>query len=273
MPHKERKERSIKATTIVVAIVFTVSVSGFFIGLRQTVRETETPTVEPWEAPHKPEPEHHHVQAAVDYRRIAEAGYGPNSDFKSRLSQLRDTPGNDPYPNPRFASKAFLRAKRQSRRAYDGAPPVVPHPIAQGTAASCLACHSQATQIGDVIAPAISHPAYTSCTQCHVSEKGLGSRWNTAEFDLHSGNQFAGEHTPKPVERAYPDAPTTIPHPIHMRQNCLSCHGELGTSPIRTTHPERQSCTQCHVPGSAVDKRNFAESPFPFTSELIPNKK
>lgn len=145
----------------------------------------------------------------------------------------------------------------------------MPHPIAQDSAASCLQCHRQSTRISDVIAPAISHPEYTSCTQCHVSGKGLGSRWNTAEFDLHTGNRFSGDHEKKIAEQAYPDSPLTIPHTLHMRQNCISCHGELGTSPIRTSHPERQSCSQCHVPGSNVEKQNFAESPFPFVKELL----
>jgi cytochrome c-type protein NapB len=271
MPEKAKsiKARSIKATTIVVAIVFTVSLSGFFIGMRQTVRETGQ-DVEYTEI--HPEETHHSVQTAVDYKDIAQAGFGPNSQFKSQLSKLRRSPGSEAYPHPLFATETELRAKRESRRAYDGAPPIVPHPIAQDNAASCLQCHKQATMIGDVIAPGISHPEYTSCTQCHVSSQGLGSRWNTAKFDLHTGNRFAGDYEKKAGLQAYPDAPQTIPHRIHMRQNCISCHGELGTSPIRTPHPERQSCTQCHVPGNSVDQRNFAESPFPFTEALLPKK-
>jgi len=261
------KSRSIKATTIVVSVVFTISVSGFFMGMRQTIRETDQ-DIEFTEL--HPEDTHHTVKGAVDYRDIAQAGFGPNAQFKSQLSSLRTVPTESAHPHPLLASEQALRIKRDSRRAYDGAPPIVPHPIAQGSAASCLQCHSQATVIGNVVAPAISHPAYTSCTQCHVSSKGLGSRWNTAEFDLHTGNRFVGDHQKKTAEQAYPDAPLTIPHTIHMRQNCMSCHGELGTSPIRTSHPERQSCTQCHVPSSTVDQRNFAESPFPFTKELLP---
>ncbi len=266
MPHRAR---SIKATTIVVSIVFTLSVSGFFMGMRQTVSETGR-VVTSIEVHEDSLPEHQDVHVAVDYRDISQFGFGPNAHFKSRLRTLNSQIGSEAYPHPRFVSEAALRAKRMVRRAYDGAPPIAPHPIAQGSAASCLTCHSEATRIGDVIAPAISHPTYTSCTQCHVSEKGLGSRWNTTEFDLHTGNRFEGDHSKKSAEQAYPDAPLTIPHSIHMRQNCMSCHGELGTSPIRTSHPERQSCTQCHVPSSSIDKRNFSESPFPFVTELAP---
>ncbi|ADE53092.1 nitrate reductase cytochrome c-type subunit [Coraliomargarita akajimensis] len=261
------KSKSTKATTLTLAAVFTVSVSGYFMGMRQTVRETQhshTPVDS-----HTTEVElHSTIQQAVDYRHIAQAGFGPNHNFKSQLSSLQSNFGERGDPHPLLLSAESLRAKRDARRAYDGAPPTVPHPISQDNSATCLQCHSTATQIGDVIAPAISHPEYTSCTQCHVSSKGLGSRWNTSNFDLHTGNQFVGNTAPASKEQAYADAPMTIPHTVHMRQNCMSCHGEYGTSPIRTSHPERQSCTQCHVPGAQIDKRNFAESPFPFRAEL-----
>ncbi len=263
------RAKSNKATTIIVAIVFTISVSGFFMGMRQTVSETEQSEFNT--SPHAEiDTQHYSAKPAVDYRDISQAGFGPNADFKSKLSSLKTTLNEQSHISPLLLTEESLRAKRVSRRAYDGAPPIVPHPIAQDNAASCLQCHSKATRIDNVVAPEISHPEYTSCTQCHVSGKGLGSRWNTAEFDLHTGNQFSGNHEAAPVERAYDNSPPTIPHTVHMRQNCMSCHGELGTSPIRTSHPERQSCTQCHVPSGQVDKANFEESPFPFVQELIP---
>ena len=242
------KARSNKATTIVVAIVFTISVSGFFMGMRQTVSETADPvaTAELHEAPQYDHGQYA-VKTAVDYKDIAQAGFGPNAHFKSRLSSLDSTPQVHGEISSLLVSESTLRDKRNSRRAYDGAPPVVPHPITQDNAASCLQCHSKAKQIGDVVAPAISHPNYTSCTQCHVS----------------------GNYDAMTVERAYDDAPPTIPHTVHMRQNCMSCHGELGTSPIRTSHPDRQSCTQCHVPSAQIDKANFNESPFPLIEELV----
>ncbi len=274
---KTAKEKSKRATTITLAIVFTISVTGYFVGMRQTVRETDgyqvSDPLEAYSHHAHDEPEAHlNVRIAPDYSQIAAAGFGPNADFKSHLSDLRSSPGDSAHPNPAFATEADLRAKRQSRRAYDGAPPIVPHPVAQGSAAVCIACHSEARQIGDVVAPAISHPVYTSCTQCHVSSKGLGSEWNTSEYDLHTGNRFTGDHQPRKGTQAYPDAPHTIPHTLHMRQNCLSCHGPLGTSPIRTDHPERQSCTQCHVPSADVAPKNFGESPFPYIEALIPTE-
>lgn len=267
---EQQKTRHTKATTIIVAVVLTISVSGFFMGLRQTVSETGDSSPEPTvcEPAHDSNP--HHVAMAVGYTELHKHPLGPNTGFHSRLSQLKSTgtQSGEMDTNDSYA----LRLRREGRRAYDGAPPTVPHPIDQHTAKSCMQCHAESTRIGDVVAPAISHPQYTSCIQCHVSSEGLGSRWNTSEFDLHTGSQFRGNFAELKGTRAYPDSPPTIPHKVAMRQNCMSCHGTLGTSPIRTSHPDRQSCTQCHVPGAAVDKSNFAESPFPFVEELIQKK-
>lgn len=277
------KLRSTKATTIAVAAVFTLSVSGYFVGMRQTVREAENapstkqPIIERAAmeeegvsstlSPATPPP------TAVDYSSLPTANFGPNSERRSRLSDLRAPADDLAARDPRSRDADELRRKREARRAYDGAPPVVPHPIDQRSAQSCLQCHQEALQIGELVAPAISHPVYSSCTQCHVSSEGLGSRWNASDFDLHLGNRFDGYHKVERGQRAYPDAPPTIPHALHMRQDCMSCHGPLGNSPIRTTHPERQSCNQCHVPGAEVDKQNFSESPFPFLDALLERKK
>ncbi|MBK1879888.1 nitrate reductase cytochrome c-type subunit [Pelagicoccus mobilis] len=258
------KAKSHLATNIILAAVFTLSVSGFFMGLRQTGRETEATQASSAESSQTTDTVGNAIPAP-SYADIAQAGFSPNANWKSRLSDLAP---HDDLDTVRVTDPAELRYRREQRRAYDGSPPIVPHPIDQWSADSCMQCHERAVRIGDVVAPAMSHPAYTSCTQCHVSGKGLGSRWNASDFDLHTGNRFGGYHQPEFGERAYPDAPPTIPHNVHMRQNCMSCHGELGTSPIRTSHPERQSCVQCHVPGGKVDEMNFSESPFPFWESL-----
>jgi nitrate reductase cytochrome c-type subunit len=51
--------------------------------------------------------------------------------------------------------------------------------------------------------------------------------------------------------RFYEGAPPTIPHPLQLRENCLACHAGPASRPeIRTSHPERARCRQCHVPQS-----------------------
>ncbi|KPJ88793.1 MAG: hypothetical protein AMS18_13120, partial [Gemmatimonas sp. SG8_17] len=51
--------------------------------------------------------------------------------------------------------------------------------------------------------------------------------------------------------RLNPISPPTIPHRLLMRENCIACHsGPAAREEIRTAHPERVRCTQCHVPVS-----------------------
>jgi nitrate reductase (cytochrome), electron transfer subunit len=57
--------------------------------------------------------------------------------------------------------------------------------------------------------------------------------------------------------RAFDGAPPTIPHSTLMRTDCLSCHGPQGLYGLRTPHPERQSCLQCHAPGAHLDQYQF----------------
>jgi len=49
-------------------------------------------------------------------------------------------------------------------------------------------------------------------------------------------------------ERLYDGAPPVMPHSAFMRENCLACHDGLDVrEEIRTSHADRERCTQCHV--------------------------
>jgi cytochrome c-type protein NapB len=42
--------------------------------------------------------------------------------------------------------------------------------------------------------------------------------------------------------------PPPIPHDLQFRENCLACHGgPAAVAAIRTSHPERVNCRQCHL--------------------------
>lgn len=267
-PPTSARPAAIKATTLVLAIIATISVSGFFMGLRQSLRETDslenrdTSTHSSKSSmPFRPS-DWSHIPLARSYRELAEGKPGPNSQWTNRVSNLA-APSAEETAAWLAIPAAERREHRHIRRAYDGAPPIVPHPIDQHSADSCLECHAKPTAIGTIVAPQMSHELHPNCIQCHVSGVGIGSRWNTSKFDLHTSNSFGGYLAPTQGERAHPFAPPTIPHTTRMRENCLSCHGDLGSSPIRTAHPDRQSCTQCHVPSADVDQHVFFESDFP----------
>jgi cytochrome c-type protein NapB len=135
---------------------------------------------------------------------------------------------------------------RADRRAYDGAPPTIPH---QSFGADCANCHNERGRSvsGVGFAPASPHEgtAYEGstqrCRQCHVFR---------ATSDVFVANSYEG--MPQDLaagDRAGPDAPPRIPHRILMRENCAACHDGPGArAAIRTDHPERLRCRQCHVP-------------------------
>jgi cytochrome c-type protein NapB len=144
------------------------------------------------------------------------------------------------------AAVARSTGERATTRAYDGAPPPIPHDPSLG---ACLTCHDDdGTEIAGVgVAPASPHGAAPAagamqrCRQCHVP---------VATNAMFVASRFAGvRQGPWKGARATPGAPPTIPHALQLRENCLTCHAGPGArAEIRTTHPERARCRQCHVP-------------------------
>jgi len=148
---------------------------------------------------------------------------------------------NGPVP-----AVARSTSERANGRAYDGAPPTIPHDGAIGT---CVTCHdNDGTVIDGVgIAPASPHGDDAAsgnmrrCRQCHVPTQGQ---------TLLVASRFTGLlQGPWMGRRATPGAPPTIPHTLQLREQCAACHaGPAARAELRTTHPERTRCRQCHVP-------------------------
>ncbi len=143
------------------------------------------------------------------------------------------------------ASKPASWKTRATRRAYDGAPPVIAHPP---QSSKCVACHtpegSERPPLG--IAPANPHTKTAGmsedsrCRQCHVFAK-TNSVFVANDFDGFKPNS---PHGP----RLNSKAPPTIPHGAFMREDCNACHTGLAARPeIRCSHASRARCVQCHV--------------------------
>lgn len=165
-----------------------------------------------------------------------------------RLSQPIPWDGELELPFELAADRDEARSRslahRAKRRAFEGAPPVMPHGPSFGNGASCVDCHTHGFDVDeDLVGRAMSHPPLASCMQCHIEAENL---------DLPRGgslgNAFSGQRpSAAPSARSSGGAPPPIPHRIEMRGRCLSCHGELGYPGLRTSHPERALCMQCHV--------------------------
>jgi len=129
------------------------------------------------------------------------------------------------------------------RRAYLGAPPIVPHEVDPKSFGGndCLQCHSTGDYVPEyeAYAPIVPHPELLSCNQCHVpvntTELFVESDWQTVAGPLLGNTVLL-------------DSPPPIKHGPQMRKNCISCHaGAAAPVEIRVTHPERENCVQCHV--------------------------
>lgn len=153
-------------------------------------------------------------------------------------------------------ARLALLEQRASRRAYDGAPPVIPHEVDATSVAACLGCHANGMDMGDRVAPAIPHAPFTSCTQCHAqTQPGPVFAALDPASSLSAGNTFQGLAAEPFGPRASEAAPPQIPHTTRLRENCASCHGVNGPANIRSPHLDRPSCTQCHAPSAALDQR------------------
>ncbi|HSK19493.1 MAG TPA: hypothetical protein VK912_10140 [Longimicrobiales bacterium] len=165
-------------------------------------------------------------------------------------------------------------------RAWPGAPPRVPHGLTaeEFRASSCNTCHERGGFVARFAsyAPVTPHPELSACLQCHATDATLvGIDYPDQGRDAvcrqcHDPANPSGDRIPSPPPELWPvpssvrdGMPQLIPHDLAMRANCLACHaGPSAVAEIRTTHPERSDCRQCHLP-LAADADVFQRPPAP----------
>lgn len=161
----------------------------------------------------------------------------------------------------------------RSLRAYPGAPPRVPHGLTEEEYrnTSCQTCHLRGGWVArfGTYAPVTPHPENSSCLQCHLPQDILVGRELPTVGDsiacqqchvdpdapLETFVELDWETTswPETNLQALLDSPNRIPHDFQTRSNCLACHSGPGAViDLRTDHPERANCRQCHVQASEV---------------------
>jgi cytochrome c-type protein NapB len=199
------------------------------------------------------------VVAAIPYSEIPRVVMGKKSAIQATLKSLPTQASYDSFAEikPSEADKELSSQNRASRRAYNGAPPIIPHSIQNTNDAACYACHSNGMQMAGLKASVMSHQFLANCTQCHASPPPAPFQ----TIDSEVATNFVGLPAPKAGQRAYSGAPPTIPHSQWMRQNCLACHGSPnGWAGMESTHPWRTNCTQCHAPSAVLDQAIPVES-------------
>ena len=197
---------------------------------------------------------------ATSYADVPKARFGPTAHWTASLAKI---------PQPAYEMMAEIKpnetdklqslTERATRRAYNGAPPIIPHAVEKTNDAACYACHGQGIRIEQRIARKMSHAFLANCTQCHASPPAKPFE----SIDSNVENRFVGAAAPLAGSRAYPGAPPVIPHSVWMRNECLSCHGgKVGWSGMQSSHPWRSACVQCHALSSVLDQVSVSEAVF-----------
>lgn len=159
-------------------------------------------------------------------------------------------------------------------RAYPGAPPRIPHGLTEDEfrSTSCNVCHLRGGWVArfGTYAPVTPHPELSSCLQCHVPlDELVGRPLPESGDDLVCAQCHVDPDAPprsfveidwRPAAwprtdvQAMEGSPHLIPHDVELRNDCLACHGGPGAvAELRTDHPERTGCRQCHVPTGSAD--------------------
>ena len=237
------------------AVILSVALIGFIRGTSSSDYDFETPT----RAIATGAPSAEGVPVARSYAELRNSPRGEGSGFDADLQAWFSALPKRSDAVDLTGSKAADLAIRATRRAYDGAPPVIPHPVRQGTAAECRACHEDGLRIADRQAPAYPHQRYDSCTQCHAMAEP-NTPWGTTSEGLVEDpravpNTFVGLDAPEEGPRWTGIAPPQIPHKTFMHERCDACHGVSGRNAMRSTHPDRQNCEQCHASQAELEWR------------------
>lgn len=191
---------------------------------------------------------------AADYSEMRLRETGPTSKWKPSLEQIHSGTEyqqcimcHNPHtaePVPSDMDKLRSLSTRSARRAFNGAPPVIPHAVEQTDDAACYACHGEGARVGQRVANRMSHGFLVNCMQCHATPPPKPF----AHIDVAATNTFVGLPAPTSGERSFPGSPPVIPHSTWMRERCLSCHGgTVGWPGLEVTHRWRTNCMQCHA--------------------------
>ena len=157
-------------------------------------------------------------------------------------------PAHDPQMPAAPGTVRRTLASHYALRAYHGAPPAIPHAVepAYDRSQRCNVCHLKGGFVEkfNAYTPLTPHPHYANCLQCHAQRVSM---------DEYVALDWRAPPPPDLARPALPGNPPPMPHGLFLRQACLSCHaGPAAVAEVRTGHPERLNCLQCHVPRNPV---------------------
>ena len=256
---------------VLMVVIMGLAVLGYVVGINDGVpREDFEPSVYAIDAnAAHPErlPDTSDVIPAAGYSEMRRTEFGSASMSTPSLQRAHEGAEferciscHNPHTaavQPDEQAKLESLSIRASRRAFNGAPPVIPHAVEGTNDAACYACHGEGALVGQRVANRMSHGWLSNCLQCHAAPPPQPF----AELVASPSNSFVGLPTPTSGPRAFPGAPPVIPHSTWMRDQCLSCHGGVvGWPGLEVTHRWRSNCLQCHGTSAALEQQAVAAS-------------
>jgi len=276
-------------TTLMVFGLIGVATTGYFLGLTSPMTASSEQSLTEVEALQTGEhnPATSAAIPATDYSEMPFAQISSRQQLDTQLTMLQQPPYDiNAKIKVNYTEKLASLADRKTRRAYDGAPPTVPHSIDQLDSASCMACHGEGLRSNSLRAGKMPHPFYSNCTQCHVEQHArfavasatYENTFSGVAAPTNGGHASQGDSPKVPhttwmleaLQNMNPAAdwvPPVVPHTTWMRNDCLSCHGRTAAPGMGSTHPWRAHCFQCHGESPLMnqsilnDVPNFLPSP------------
>lgn len=250
---------ALKPLQIFLVVAIVVAFVGFFVGTRSA---TYAPHYLPPDPP--PDRQHSETMAARSYSEIMRNPLTKNDHWVDGIQELSaQRPELYAQVENTPAARGEARRARAENRAFAGAPPTVPHPVKQTGDLACVACHTDGVAVRGRVASPMSHEFMANCTQCHVPGEAAGPMDAALGGTMSRENSFQGLEEPSGGPVAWAGAPPQIPHATWMRQACTSCHGPMGREGMKSTHPWRQNCEQCHAASAALNQQMPPETLLP----------
>lgn len=254
-----------RATALLMTGVIGIAIVGFIVGINHGVQpEDDTESVS--HSLHHPDTESVVRSQSTEVMRAADYSEMRQSEVRSAHGPVASLPRlhagaefercitcHNPHTaavRPNEADKLHSLAVRSERRAFNGAPPVIPHAVDRTNDAACYVCHGEGAMVDGRVANRMSHGRLANCVQCHAA----GPPPALADFEVPASNSFVGLPAPVSGPRAFAGAPPEIPHSTWMREQCLSCHGPMGWPGLEVTHRWRTNCQQCHATSAVLEQ-------------------
>jgi len=256
-----------RSAALLLTGVIGIAMVGYLRGINEDMQHYIGPaTAPPGPVPTAAVADSSAAMLSATYSEMRRMETGPTSKWEPKLEwhpaeydYRRCITCHDPHSaavQPNGEDKLRSLATRATRRAFNGAPPVIPHAVERTDDAACYACHGQGVRVGQRVANRMSHGLLINCLQCHAAPPPTVF----AHLEVAVANTFMGLPAPTSGARAFPGAPPVIPHSTWMREQCLSCHGgEAGWPGLEVPHRWRTDCRQCHGVSAQLEQAAVAD--------------